>query len=142
MRIASRSGLPRLLGALLMCALLAAGCQALGAEDKITPQEIAAADGVTVTFRNLKPQLMPQVTRKYIRDNRLFIVGEVLNSSPGDVDDVRFHAFAFDELERLIEPDLPLIYPMPRSLPPGVAGRFSVDLDATGVTVVVIEEAD
>lgn len=129
--------------ALLGALLLAAGCGAIGEqEDKITPREIAAADGVRVTFRNLKPQLMAHVTIKYVRDNRLFIEGEVLNSSPGDIEDVRFRAFAFDEFERPIELDPPLIYPMPRSLQPGVAGRFSLNLDATGVTVVAIEEAD
>lgn len=136
---------PLSLGALLLGALLlAAGCEAIGAqEDKITPREIAAADGVRVTFRNLKPQLMAHVTIKYIRDGRLFIEGELLNSSPGDIYDVRFRAFAFDEFGRIIEqPASPQIYPTPRSLGPGVAGHFIVDLDAAEVTVVAIEEVD
>lgn len=135
---------PICLIALLAALTFAAGCEALGGqeEDKITPQEIAAADAIRVTFRNFKPTLMPHVTVKYIRDGRLYIDGEILNTGEVKIDDASFRAFAFDELDRLIESDLPLIYLTPRTLQPSVAGHFSLDLDATGVTLVTIEEAD
>jgi hypothetical protein len=129
--------------ALALCVLaLLVGCGPLERETEITPQEIDAAKDIRVVFRNLNPQLTAHVSAQYIHEGRLYIDGNVLNSSQRDLNNVALRVFVYDTLDRPIAADTPTIFTVPQSLPPGVSGHFSIDLDPTDVAVVIIESAN
>jgi hypothetical protein len=132
-----------LLGALALCALaLFAGCGELDKESDITPQEIDAAKDIRVVFRNLKPQLSAHVSMQFVRDGRLCIDGEVLNTSAMPVSTVILRVYAYDSLDRSVPVDTPDVFTVPQRLEPGVSGHFSINIDPTDVAVVAIESAD
>jgi hypothetical protein len=127
----------------MLCAsVLAAGCGLLEPEKEVTPEEINAAQNIQVVFRNLDPRLSASVSLQYIRNGRLFIDGAVLNNREEPVDNVALRVHAYDTLNRLIATDTPIIYTVPRTLQPGVAGHFSLDLDPTDIVEVILESAD
>jgi len=120
--------------------MVAAGCNGLE-EDVITQEGISAAKDISVSLRNPVLQLTVHNVRHYMRDSRLFIEGGLLNSSPRDVYDVALRVVTFDGEGRVLDRNK-VVYPIPRSLSPGVIGHFRIKLDPTGVAAVAIEVSD
>lgn len=126
--------------AALIIAALSGGCGVLEEED-ITPEETAAADNITVTFRHIDPRISIHNVRQYVRGGTLFIEGEMLNNSPHDKYNLALRVTAFDEEGRAVQRDLPLFYPLPRFLPPGGGAHFRIELPAD-LAAVAVETAD
>lgn len=122
---------------LILAAMSLAGCGGLE-EDVITREEIAAAKEIKVTFRSTDPRLAFRSVRHYIREGRLCIEGRIMNSSPRDIHEVMLRVIPFDDKGGVLAGNI-VVYPVPRSLPPGVVAHFSVKLDPSGITAVAIE---